>query len=343
MAGKELNSVVGKLLCLPRLCNNSIRIGGFRRDLGSYIDHVRAQCLFQRAEFVSWQVSRYGKKNLLLSAHCAIISENGLLCGHEKLHLLNPPLWNGAVTGQEILDLVRLHLWKGINLRKCSMRLLSAILLQQRGTHIFPCRSCGIKFKQAFVAAKSCASKTSSKCGSEMTYRWTTNLGGRYFFDPMVQNEIFQNSAAQRFFKAASSDVSTTLHLNTFCGLTGAGKIRELRQDLKKLDGLNSHRLQLSKLGRLLQPPEGKKPHSPRGEKGSAAQGVEYIMEVHREASFNGFGLLSKLFQLNLDPRELIPIRVLSCFQMIHYLSGTEPPCHSFSTPLWKDHERSDP
>lgn len=112
-----------------------------------------------------------------LTTHCAIISENGLLCGQEKLHFLHPPLWNGAVTGQEILDFVRLHLWKG-NLRTCSMRLLSAILLQQRGTHRgCPCRSCGIKFKQTFVTATSCASKTSSGCGSEMTYHWTTNFG----------------------------------------------------------------------------------------------------------------------------------------------------------------------
>ena len=37
----------------------------------------------------------------------------GLLCGHEKLHFLHPPLWNGAVTVQELLDLVLLHLWEG--------------------------------------------------------------------------------------------------------------------------------------------------------------------------------------------------------------------------------------
>ena len=63
---------------------------------------------------------------------------------------------------------------------------------------------------------------------------------------------------------------------------------------------LKSHRLQLYELGRLLQPPEGKKPRSRRSEKGSAAQGVEYIMEVHREASFSGVsGGLPKLFQLS--------------------------------------------
>lgn len=64
-----------------------------------------------------------------------------------------------------------------------------------------------------------------------MTYHWTTNFGVDTFSN-LWKNRIFQNSAAQRFFKSASSDVSTTLHLKTFCGLTGAGKIRESLQDL---------------------------------------------------------------------------------------------------------------
>ena len=138
-----------------------------------------------------------------LTTHCAVISENGLLCGHEKLHFLHPPFWNGAVTVQELLDLVLLHLWEG-NLGKCS-KLLSTILLQQRGTHRGgPCRSCGIDFMQTFVRAASCASKTSSGCGCKMTYYWTTNFGVDSFWNPLEELNLS---------KLCCPNASSRLHL----------------------------------------------------------------------------------------------------------------------------------
>ena len=145
-----------------------------------------------------------------VTTHCAVISENGLPCGHEKSHFLHPAdpaPWNGTVTGQEIFDLLRLHLWKG-KLWKCSMQLLSGILLRQGGTHGgVLCRSCGIKFKQTLMAATSCASKTSSGCGSEMSYPLDNQPRGPYFFSNLWKSRIFQTSAAQCFFNASSSDV----------------------------------------------------------------------------------------------------------------------------------------